>query len=280
MANVKLLKQLMELNQDELHQLLKSYLKKKYKKVEAAKDYIIAEGDIPIGLVAHLDTVHKKTPSLFFYDEEQQTLWSPHGLGADDRAGVYAIIQIIEKGYRPHIIFTHDEEVGGKGAMSLINKHQICPFQNLKCLIELDRSGTQDCVFYECDNKDFNEYIESFGFTYEEGTFTDICVIAPQWKVAAVNLSVGYFYEHSLTELLCTTYLDSTIDKVISILDKEDTMLYYEFIQREYPLSNFSDNTCVFCNKKLTENNSMLISLNWTAGHYCYSCKNCYKKYF
>lgn len=282
MANLKLLKQLMGLNQNELHQLLKSYLKKKYKRVEVADKYIIAEGSIPIGLVAHLDTVHKKAPTLFFYDEEQSALWSPHGLGADDRAGVYAIIQIIEKGYRPHIIFTHDEEIGGKGASELINKHFYCPFENLKCLIELDRSGTKDCVFYDCDNKDFIKYIENFGFTYEEGSFTDISIIAPKWKAAAVNLSVGYFYEHSLAELLCVSYLDETIEKVISILDNADEMLYYEFVQREYPLLKEKD-ACIFCNKKLTEDNSIMISSNWTANPYdfCYySCKDCYKKYF
>lgn len=55
-------------------------------------------------------------------------MWSPQLLGSDDRAGVYAIIQIIEAGYKPHVIFTTDEEIGAVGAQKLIEDFPECPF--------------------------------------------------------------------------------------------------------------------------------------------------------
>ena len=36
--------------------------------------------------------------------------------------------------------------------------------------------------------KAMTEYIESFGFKVECGSFTDISIISPVWKTAAVNL--------------------------------------------------------------------------------------------
>jgi putative aminopeptidase FrvX len=80
-------------------------------------------------------------------------IWSPDALGADDRAGVFAIIKILQSGLRPHIIFTTDEETGGYGAKALTSN--ACPFQDVRYFIELDRQGALDCVFYNCDNKHF-----------------------------------------------------------------------------------------------------------------------------
>ena len=35
---------------------------------------------------------------------------------------------------------------------------------DLKYIIELDRRGSDDCVFYQCDNHEFDAYVEKFGF--------------------------------------------------------------------------------------------------------------------
>ena len=116
------------MNQRQLLVLMTKYLRKHKYRVKATKQYIIAEGELPVCLVAHLDTVEKKPPSDIFYDKEQGVMWSPQLLGADDRAGVYAIIQIIEAGYKPHVIFTTDEEIGALGAQKLIEDFPECPF--------------------------------------------------------------------------------------------------------------------------------------------------------
>ena len=223
---MKLLKNIMQMKQNQLHQVMSKYLSKNYDQVIIRDKFIVAIGNTPIGLVAHLDTVHTRPPINFFYDQEQQVLWSPQGLGADDRAGVYAIIQIVEAGYRPHIILCKDEEIGGKGADAVIQMFPQYPFENLKCLIELDRSGKQDCVFYDCDNEDFVKYIEQFGFKEDIGSFSDISILAPQWEVAAVNLSIGYYNEHTKAEYWDLFEADDTITKVINILRSKNNNTY------------------------------------------------------
>lgn len=40
-------------------------------------DYLFAKGNIPVMLVAHLDTVHNPKPKEIFYDKEQEVMWSP-----------------------------------------------------------------------------------------------------------------------------------------------------------------------------------------------------------
>ena len=221
-SELKTFEQLASLTQGSLKQVLASFLKKHYSKVIHTKDYIFAEGDIPVGLVAHMDTVFKEPPTEIFFDQTKNVMWSPQGLGADDRAGVFAIVQIIRAGYRPHVIFTTDEEVGGIGAMAIAELD--CPFSDLKYLIELDRRGSNDCVFYDCDNRPFNEYVETFGFEWNFGTYSDICDICEAWKVAGVNLSIGYRDEHSDTEVLFVGQMLSTIEKVKNMLDDAENL--------------------------------------------------------
>ena len=189
------------------------------------KNYLIAEGDVPIALVAHLDTVHVVEPFQFFYDEKEMVMWSPQGLGADDRAGVILILSILSEGYRPHLIFTTGEEHGGIGANKLVKDYNEVPF-NIDFMIELDRCGSEDAVFYNCMNLSFIDYICSFGFTFEEGSFTDICILGQNWNIAAVNLSVGYYNEHTKAEYWDLFEADDTITKVINILRSKNSNTY------------------------------------------------------
>lgn len=216
----KTFEQLVSLTQREVHASMHSFLRSKYNEVIATKKWLYAKGDIPIALVAHMDTVFKQPVKELYYDERKNVMWSPEGLGADDRAGIFAIIQIIRAGLRPHIILTTDEEIGCKGAMALAKRD--CPFENLKYMIQLDRHGTNDCVFYDVYNPDFIDYVESFGFCEEWGSYSDISELCPAWKVCGVNLSVGYIEEHSYAEHLHVGALLKTIDKVKVMLQEEE----------------------------------------------------------
>ena len=175
-----------------------------------------------------MDTVFPKPPEDIFYDRVKNVMLSPTGLGADDRAGVFSIIQIIRRGLRPHIIFTVDEESGCLGATALSKLP--CPFKDLRYLIQLDRRNACDCVFYDCDNPAFVEYVEGFGFIENWGTFSDISMLCPAWKIAGVNLSVGYYNEHSTGELLYVGQMLSTIEKVANMLQAEDIPTF-EYIE-------------------------------------------------
>lgn len=227
-------KDLVQMTQNQLISALPSVLKDAgYKEVVATKDYVYAVGKIPICLTAHMDTVFKTPAKEVFYDREQNVIWSPTGLGADDRAGIFIILQILKSHFRPHICFCADEEIGSLGAMAIAARE--CPFKNLKYVIELDRRGTNDCVYYDCDNPDFNKYIESYGFIEALGSFSDICELCPEWRVSGVNLSVGYRDEHSTSELLFVQPMLNTLTQVKKMLKNGFTAQKFPFIERVEP---------------------------------------------
>lgn len=237
----KLFQSLAVLTQDSLRKTMADYVKKKYgeDKVLIRKEFIYAVGDIPIALVAHMDTVFKTQPQNIFYDKDKCVMWSPEGLGADDRAGVFAIIKILQAGLKPTVIFTTDEEIGAVGAEKLVAEVPE-PYTELKYIIQLDRRGSNDCVFYDCDNETFTEYVETFGFAENWGSFSDISVICPIWKVAGVNLSIGYQDEHSLCETLNTTHMLQTISKVKKMLQVENIPAF-EYIPAVYKYSKYGN---------------------------------------
>lgn len=228
----KLFESLASLTQNSMRRALYSYLKKRYKKVIVASEYLYAVGEIPIALVAHMDTVFSSPPEDIYYDERKGVCWSPDGLGADDRAGIFAILTILKHGYRPSIIFTTDEEIGAVGASQLVEDIK-SPESELKYIIQLDRRGTNDCVFYDCDNRDFVEYIENFGFVETFGSFSDISVICPAWGIAGVNLSIGYEDEHTISETLRVGAMLNTIQKVENMLKVKD-IPFFEYIEYSY----------------------------------------------
>jgi len=184
--------------------------------VATGQEYIYAEGDIPVLLVAHVDTVHKKPPKKIFHDPKHNVLWSPDGLGADDRAGVWAILKLIQDGYRPHVLFTDGEESGGTGAVEVI---ETLDPPDVNIIVELDRKGSNDAVYYNCDCSELEEYISYFGFETARGIFTDIVLLCPEWGIAGVNLSVGYYNAHSNAEYLCLNKLRRTIERVAEMLE-------------------------------------------------------------
>lgn len=230
----KLLRILLSLPEKKLLNILATYLAEHDYKPLVTKNYILAQGSLPVMLIAHLDTVYETPPYEIYYDKTANVIWSPQGLGADDRAGVFAIIQLLQMGWRPHILFTTGEEALGIGIKKLLKKFYKAPF-DIKYLIELDRQGHNDCVFYDCPNEDFQKYIESFGFKTQKGIFTDISLLAPFWNIAGVNLSVGYYDEHSYVERLFIDPLIDTIEKVSNMLNEvyQDDVNYYKYQKEE-----------------------------------------------
>ena len=261
--------------------LVKFLYKHGYKRIERQPHFIMAEGLDPVCLIAHMDTVFNFQPEKedFLYDAEKQVLWSPYGTGFDDRAGIAGIIELVMRGHRPHIIFTDLEEVGGIGARELINAYPHCPFKNCKALIELDRANENDAVYYDCDNKKFEEFISRYGFVTDLGTFSDISIIAPAWKIAAVNLSIGYLDEHSSSERLVCSWFDVTIDKVSKIIEDISSEKKFRYIKMKYIPIKFKHDfcNCLLCGRSLDPKSRYEIYDT----EYPYAvCEDCYNQYY
>lgn len=212
-------------------------LQKKYKRVyfDEDRNYVMAVGCDPVCLVAHMDDLrpYYEAPDVWIHDREQELLYGVCGAGFDDKAGIFAILKIIsDKQYRPTIVFTNEEEHLCMGAREFIKKFPQSPQPDLRCIIELDRRGKADAVFYGCDNDKFKDYILDFGFNEKEGSYTDISFIAPAWDVAAVNFSIGYENEHSMGEYLDLNALEATICKTKRILNIGQDMPAFRYDSR------------------------------------------------
>jgi len=281
--DLKLLKDIVKLDQHALRKQMFKTLTKIYgsKNIIHTKDYLIAKGKIPIGLVAHLDTVFISPPIDIYYDQDYEVMWSPQGLGADDRAGIYGILTLLQRGYRPHIILTTNEELGGVGAKILTKTITKSPFNDLLFLIELDRKGYNDCVFYELDSPKFEDLIEKYGFISRWGTYSDICELAPTWECAAVNLSIGYLDEHTKQETLNMYWFKTTIKKVEAILkDAEKGKLkHYGYIPSRYTLDlGYERYHCCYNCFKMFSTNQLNRVLIGEDSEYIF-CNKCYDDY-
>ena len=225
---MKEFKRILKMDQETLKNYVYRKISAMYSDVENHGQYVYAKGDIPIMLVAHLDTVHKMAPQQILFDKYSGLMWSPQGIGGDDRCGVFGLLAVARKGLRPHLLFTTDEEIGGRGARAFVLNHQNLDV-DLKYMIEMDRRGSQDCVFYDCGNNDFIQYVESFGFTENYGTYSDISTLSPQYDVASVNLSSGYYNEHTSSEYINVNHMFRTINKIIKMLKNEPKAPYFDY---------------------------------------------------
>lgn len=219
---------ILRLEQPELKIALAQHLTQAgYKPVEH-KGYLYAAGDIPVMLVAHLDTVHPQPVKYICYTEDGKVAMSPQGIGGDDRCGVWMILEIIRSA-RCHILFCEDEERGCQGAQWFC-RSSIRP--QLNYIIELDRRGYNDAVFYQCENEAFERFICGFGFEKQYGTCSDISYIAPHLGVAAVNISSGYYCEHQRHEYIRIDQMEKTAERVAAMVQAPSEA--FKYMERPY----------------------------------------------
>lgn len=205
-----------------------------YEEFVRGRDFLYAPGDLPVLLVAHVDTVQSTPrPEQIFYDRGAGVLWCPNGLGADDRAGVAGILEILQKGYKPHVLFCDGEESGGRGAREAADA---LPRPDVQFMVELDRRGHEDAVFYRCEAKKFHNYVLSFGFKKAWGSFSDISVLGPAWKICSTNLSIGYYNEHRDTE---HWFVKATLDTVNRVCGMLQNIPKKPFKYEEYSYQNW-----------------------------------------
>lgn len=229
--DITLLIKLFKMKDFQLHDYLYNKLVSIYGKqriVRRMGKYLVAVGS-KIGLVAHLDVFGDVPPKEIVYNKKYITAIDSI-LGADDRVGVFIILKMLEKGFRPTVIFTHDEEKGTIGASCFARDFSDI---GVNYLLQLDRRGN-GVVFYDNDNQEFIEYILSFRNKEEYGSYSDISVLCPQCNVSGCNLGVGYHNEHTKGEYQDIEALEDTIDVVTKMLQDEDNSKFFEYQEYEY----------------------------------------------
>ena len=192
--------QICKMTQPEVKKYMEDYLSANNYDVDNVDGYLYAEPKydrVPVLLVAHMDTVHKEVCREIINNNGK--LSSPQGIGGDDRCGVYMIMNVIKELHCP-VLLTEDEEVGCIGAHMFAKSEYIADL-GVNYMIEFDRRGSNDAVFYSCDNKNFKAFVEENSPLKEvQGSYSDISVLMSAAKLAGVNISCGYYNAHTRDE--------------------------------------------------------------------------------
>lgn len=202
--------------------------------------FIYAEGELPVMLTAHMDTVHHDNCTIVCTSPDGKYWMSPQGIGGDDRCGIYAIMKIIET-HKCSVLFTEDEEIGCVGAKKykdFVQKNPEFIPKNLNYIVEIDRKNSDDAVFYDCDNPEFEAFVTTdTGFKTAHGSCSDISYVAPALGVAAVNFSSGYYNPHQISEYINLAELNENIRRIKAILDKPCEK--FEYIEKKSWYENY-----------------------------------------
>lgn len=175
--------------------------------------------------VAHLDVVSEFSPSDKLVVRENMISREYGILGADDRAGVAIILNLIKevgdiKECPPFkIVFTVGEEQGQYGAEAIDPEF----FEDVSFGISLDRRNCKDIVFrsssQEYSTLEFAEGVARISgriFSAEnkfvpcQGGVSDLSVWSDKNTLPCVNLSIGYDDEHTNNEYLDLICWDRT----------------------------------------------------------------------
>ena len=153
-------------------------------------------------------------------------------LGADDRVGVKTILDILEMGLRPHILFTTDEEVGCVGSRKAVEENALEGLKMASMLIQIDRGvherSWHEMVTYDFDPESHKEIFDELRKTYTmaTGSYTDVAVLGPHLDKPIVNVSASYRHEHTTDEFInldAYKYNTQGLIKFIEWAVKQDT---------------------------------------------------------
>lgn len=230
--DIKMFQEICKMTQPEVKKYVAEELLKTHDKVIVSDGFVFAQGKLPVLLLAHMDTVHDKTPEKFEYDPFKQIISSPQGIGGDDRCGIYMVLNIAKK-YNCSILFCEDEEVGAVGAQNFV-KTELATTLEFNYAIEFDRQGSNDAVFYDCDNEEFEEFITEKFYKTAWGSFSDISIVAPALGCAAVNLSCGYYKAHTKAEYVVLPEMEASMEAACKILDRTTEKDKFEYIEAKH----------------------------------------------
>lgn len=236
---MKTFEEICRMTQSGVKEYMQAYLSSnKYSPING-KGYLYAKGTIPVLLVAHMDTVHKELCKEI--NKKDGKISSPQGIGGDDRCGIFMIMNIVKE-LHCSVLLTEDEETGGHGARAFANTKYVKNL-DVNYMIEFDRKGSNDCVYYTCDNRDFKEFVgDATGFKEAQGSYTDICSIMPVAMIAGVNLSCGYYNPHTKTEYVIYDEMIDNIDQAKALI-KTECDKPFKYIAKQYSFSGFSKST-------------------------------------
>ena len=200
----------------------------------AGNIYVTTDVNSKTLFTAHVDTVHSKEGkqvvthdkniNLIYLDDKAAL--ATNCLGADDTAGMWLMLQMIDAKVPGTYAFFRGEERGGIGSRHAA-QHQADFFVQFDRAVAFDRRGTSDVITHQaggrCCSDAFADQLANMlcagNVTYmpcSGGIFTDtanLTDLIPE----CTNLSCGYDAEHSVNETLDAEHLLNMRDALINV---------------------------------------------------------------
>ena len=159
------------------------------------------------------------------------------GLGADDKNGIWIILNLIKRfGDKVSFLFSTMEEVGGMtdSFMKELGKDVT---DTIPYALIFDRKGKGDIIGVKNDycgpdfEADLKEIGEEFGYAPTTGVWSDCDHISNY--VPCVNLSCGYYDAHSDEEYTNVNELINSLDFGVKILETLEEKVYNRVIKED-----------------------------------------------
>lgn len=191
-------------------------------------------------MVAHLDinqterknvTIHVSGDIMFGFDSDEGV---QAGMGADDGCGVALAYEMFNRFDNIKLFFPKDEEIGLKGS----NACDPTFFTDCSMILQGDRrSYTTDLITHtngiETCSKEFvtaaTSIMSTYGYKDTRGVCTDIGAIKKNSIVdcIAVNLSIGYFNEHSDEEVISVKAYYNAVNFTYNLIKELGNQKWY-----------------------------------------------------
>jgi len=173
-------------------------------------------------------------------------------LGADDKAGVTIMLNMIEHNVPGIYYFFLGEEVGCLGSKDLAKRVKESNLENIKRVISFDRRGTDSIITFqmskrccsdkfalalakELNDKGATDYTNDIVFNYKDdntGLYTDSAQFIDLYP-ECTNISVGYKNEHTCKETQDLNFLEK-LANVAVLIDWENLPTERDHTKVEY----------------------------------------------
>lgn len=183
---------------------------------------------------AHIDTVHSKDgKQVVTYDKNLDLIYlddkaalATNCLGADDTAGMWLMIQMIDHGVPGTYAFFRGEERGGIGSRHAAKENAEF-FKRFDKAVAFDRRSTGDVITHQAGGRccseafaqDLAAHLNVSNVSYApcpNGIYTDTANLTDLIG-ECTNLSCGYEMEHSVNESLDVLHLTALRDAVLLV---------------------------------------------------------------
>jgi tripeptide aminopeptidase len=206
-------------NENQLQLFIREQLKRMdigYKVDKHNQTYNVSNPKQPL-LSAHADQVgHKPLKRL---TDKNGIISGDVNLGADDKNGIFIILELLKKFPDLNFIISNQEEIGGKIQVLL----PTLDLSHIPYGLVFDRRGNGDII--GVDNNYCTSVFEAdiamigkaYGYKPETGIYSDADHIREY--LSCVNLSCGYYNAHSDTEYTVKKDVINCIDFAVGIIE-------------------------------------------------------------